>query len=103
MIFIPFIKRIQIHRPIKYAWLLGAILIGSNLLSGCANVMQHLGYTPISAQTTQSCAAAPVLITNLTTDVHRRQYQLPDGRQCPEVNHYEQDKLRAEKAAKKWW
>lgn len=95
-------RRSRIHRTMKYACLFGVILIISNLLTGCTSVMQSLGYVPISSQTTQTCAAAPVLITNLTINMHHRHYQLPDGRQCPKVNYYEQNKLQAEKAAKKW-
>lgn len=97
------IKRIQLLRPMRCACLLGIIFLAGNLLSGCASVMQHLGYQPISDAATQTCETAPVLMTNLTTDANYRHYQLPDGRQCPEVNYYEQDKLQAEKAAKKWW
>lgn len=91
-------KLLTLNR-LKLAALLSSLLVGTSLLSGCAGMMHQLGYQPMQTPSTQACANAPVLITNLTKDAHHRHYQLNDGRECPEVNYYEQAKLQAERVA----
>ena len=77
-------------RHIKLMSVMGAMIIGSSLLSGCAGMMHRLGYIPIQPSHPKACATAPVLITNLKENAHQRQYQLPDGHACSEVNDHEQ-------------
>jgi hypothetical protein len=95
-------KRMNTNSFIKCAGLLAALLVASSLLSGCAGMMNRLGYTPIQASVTQACEASHVLLTNLNENAHRRSYMLPNGRACPEVNYYEQakqEKLQAQRNA----
>ncbi len=77
-------------RPIKLMSVMGAMMIGTSLLTGCANMMHRLGHMPIQPLHSKACLTAPVLITNLKKDDHQRQYQLPDGHTCLEINNYEQ-------------
>ena len=81
---------------IKLVGLMCLVLVTSVFLSSCAGVMNQLGYVPIENTSAKVCATAPVLITNLTVDPHHREYQLPNGKICPGVNYYEQDKLQSE-------
>ncbi|MDP1574340.1 MAG: hypothetical protein Q8L78_05365 [Coxiellaceae bacterium] len=81
---------------IKLAGLICLVLVTSAFLSSCAGMMNQLGYVPIEKQQAKACSAAPVLITNLTLNPHHRKYQLPNGKICPGVNYYEQDKLQSE-------
>ena len=91
-------KLVALSRHFKPV-MFGIMLVGSSLLSGCAGMMNKLGYTQIEQPATQACTNAPVLMTNLTVDAHHRHYQLPDGRACPGVNYYEQYNRQAERAA----
>lgn len=81
---------------IKLTGLICLMLVMSAFLSSCAGMMHQLGYVPIESTSAKACATAPVLITNLTIDSHHSQYQLPNGKICPGVNYYEQDKLQSE-------
>ena len=93
MRFFPFIRS-----RIKLVGLMCLVLVISAFLSSCAGMMNQLGYVPIEKPQAKVCAAAPVLITNLTLNPKNREYQLPNGKICPGVNYYEQDKLQSENA-----
>ncbi len=49
------------------------------LLTGCANIMEKLGFDPPNSQ---ACQIAPVLMTNLADNQSTREYMLPDGTRC---------------------
>jgi len=78
--------------PIKLMGIMGSIVVGTSLLTGCANMLHRLGYMPIQ-QSPSACATAPVLMTNLKEKADQRRYQLPDGHICSEINDYEQAQL----------
>ncbi|MCW5588116.1 MAG: hypothetical protein KIT27_00500 [Legionellales bacterium] len=62
-------------------------------------MMHRLGYMPIQPSHSKACLIAPVLITNLKKDDYQRQYQLPDGRNCSEINGHEQAQVQKPKSA----
>ena len=78
--------KLLIFKGNKVVGLLSVLLVGSSLLSGCADIMHQFEFQQKQSTVTQACTNAPVLITNLTQDTHHRQYQLENGYQCPKVN-----------------
>jgi hypothetical protein len=79
----------------KFIGVLSMMVVGSSLLSGCADIMQKLQLERKPLLTTDACANAAVLITNLKANTNYRQYQLENGNQCTEVHNYEKVKLPA--------
>ncbi len=80
-------RKTVLGRYVKCIGLLSALLTSSVFLSGCTEMMKHLGYTPTQAPVVNLCKTSNVLLTNLNKKTEHRRYMLPDGRLCLEVNN----------------